>query len=203
MEHTTSLQRTYRYLRMSVAGTVVVIGGAVLVATAKIGWLPSLSAYYYTPARNTFVGAIIAVSLALIALSGRGIPRGLLDSAGLLAPLIALVPTPIGAREVPGVPGCASRACVPPQFVPDVEDGVTNYLVIVALILLVTLALVLLRQVDFRAVAVSLGVGAAVLVTVLCSWLFARDAFLTTAHFAAASLFFLLIGFVAVVGAFP
>ena len=68
MSSTTSPQRTYRYLRMSIAGTVVVIASAVVVATARVGWLPSISAYYYTPARNAFVGALVASGGNLAAL---------------------------------------------------------------------------------------------------------------------------------------
>ena len=89
----TSLQRTYRYLRIGVAGTVVVIFVSVLLAVPAVGWLTSVSDYFYSPARDAFVGALIAASLALLALSGRGLERGLLDAAALFAPLIALVPT--------------------------------------------------------------------------------------------------------------
>ena len=64
-----------------------------------MGVLPSVSAYYYSPARDVFVGALIAASLALFALSGRGPSRALLDAAALFAPLIALVPTTPPARD--------------------------------------------------------------------------------------------------------
>ena len=82
----TSLQRTYRYLRIGIAGTVVAIFVAVGMAAADVGWLTSVSDYFYTPARNVFVGALIAASLALVALSGRGTERALLDAAALFAP---------------------------------------------------------------------------------------------------------------------
>ena len=203
MTDSSSLQRTYRYLRMSIAGAVVVIFTGVAIAASQIGWLPSISAYYYTPARNVLVGALVAASLALLALSGRGIPRGLLDAAALLAPLVAFVPTPLLPGDVPGVPGCPAPGCVPEQFQPDIDAAVLTYLVVVAGVLLVGVILAVARQVDRAAVAASVAIGVVVAVTVLGTWLFARDAFLTTAHFAAASLFFLLIGSVAVVNAFP
>ena len=57
---TTSLQRTYRYLRLAIAGAVVVVFTAVLVAMPAVGLLPSLSHYYYTPANTMFVGALMA-----------------------------------------------------------------------------------------------------------------------------------------------
>ena len=60
---TTSLQRTYRYLRLAIAGAVVVVFTAVLVAMPAVGLLPSLSHDYYTPANTMFVGALMAVSV--------------------------------------------------------------------------------------------------------------------------------------------
>lgn len=71
VELSTSLQRTYRYLRIGVACSAVVIFVAVGVAAASVGWLTSVSDYFYTPARDAFVGALIAVTLALLALSCR------------------------------------------------------------------------------------------------------------------------------------
>ena len=98
----TSLARTYRYVRLGIAATVVVIAIAVAFAFDDVGVLPSISAYYYSPARNSVVGALIAASFGLFALSGRGLERNLLDAAALLAPLIALVPTPLYPGGVPG-----------------------------------------------------------------------------------------------------
>ena len=69
LEPSTSLQRTYRYLRIGIAGMVVVIFASVGVAAASVGWLTSLSDYYYTSARTPFVGALIAVGFALLALA--------------------------------------------------------------------------------------------------------------------------------------
>lgn len=70
---TTSLQRTYRYLRLAIAGAVVV------------------------------VGALIAVSVCFFALSGRGAERVLLDAAATVVPLVAIVPTMISPGSVPGI----------------------------------------------------------------------------------------------------
>ena len=58
----TSLERTYRYLRVGIAGTVVAIFVAVAQAATTYGWLTSISDYFYTPARDVFVGALIAVT---------------------------------------------------------------------------------------------------------------------------------------------
>jgi hypothetical protein len=55
---------------------------------------PSISAYYYTPVRAVFAGSLLIVSAALIAIQGDdGIEDGWLTLAGMLAPIVALVPT--------------------------------------------------------------------------------------------------------------
>ncbi|WP_127474139.1 hypothetical protein [Microbacterium sulfonylureivorans] len=199
----TSVQRTYRYLRIAIAGTVVVIFVAVAVAATTVGWLASVSDYFYTPARNAFVGALIAASLALVALSGRGAERALLDAAALFAPLIALVPTTLAPGTVPGVlVPCATR-CFPPEFEADAANGVVTYLVVGGLTVVVALLLTALGQVSLSAVGFSLVVTATVLVGVGSFWLFARDAFLAQGHFVATIAFFGLFAAVAVLNAFP
>lgn len=199
----TSVQRTYRYLRLAIAGTVVVIFTAVGLAAASVGWLTSVSDYFYTPARDAIVGALIAAAVALLALSGRGPERALLDAAALFAPLIALVPTTLAPGSVPGVSvPCADR-CFPPEFEAAAATGVATYLVVGLLTVLVGVLLVALRQLSLASVGFSLVLSAAVLVTVGAMWLFARDAFLAQGHFVATILFFLLFATVAVLNAFP
>ena len=130
---TTSLQRTYRYLRLAIAGAVVVVFTAVLVAMPTVGLLPSPSHYYYTPANTMFVGALMAVSVCFFALSGRGAERVLLDAAATIVPLIAIVPTMISPRSVPGVDADCPRgegSCVPQTFDAAVDAGIATYLVV-------------------------------------------------------------------------
>ncbi len=136
----TSTQRTHRYLRLAIGGTVVVVFVAIAFAVPAAGWLSSISDYFYTPARNAFVGALIAASLALLALSGRGAERTILDAAALFAPLIALVPTVIGVDAIPGLE-VACAPCVPAAFQPDVANGVATYLVVLAGVLALGVAL--------------------------------------------------------------
>lgn len=199
----TSVQRTYRYLRIAIAGTAVVIFVAVGLAAGTVGWLTSVSDYFYTPARDAFVGALIAASLALVALSGRGTERALLDAAALFAPLIALVPTTLAPGSVPGVAvPCADR-CFPPEFEADAANGVATYLVIGLLTVLVGVLLAALGQASLAAVGFSLVTSTAVLVVVGAVWLFARDAFLAQGHFVATIAFFALFATVAVLNAFP
>lgn len=199
----TSLERTYRYLRIGVAGTVIVIAVAVLQAAASYGWLTSVSDYFYTPARDAFVGALIAASLALVALSGRGAERALLDAAALFAPLIALVPTTLAPGAVPGVAVPCAQRCFPPEYEADAANGVITYLVVGALTVLVALLLAALRQVSLASIWFSLVVTGVVLTAVALAWVLVRDAFLQQGHFVATVLFFALFAAVAVRSAFP
>ncbi|MFS0734002.1 hypothetical protein ABC304_02955 [Microbacterium sp. 1P10UB] len=199
----TSPERTYRYLRLGVVATVVVIFVAVLVAAGRVGWLTALSDYYYTPARNAFVGALIAVSLALLVLSGRGVDRALLDGAAVFGPLIALVPTTVVPGTIPGVDvACASR-CLPPEAIEAAADGVITYLIVGALVVLTALILIVRGQVPAAGVRVSLIGSAGVLVVVAVCWLAARDAFLAQGHFVATVVFFALFALVAIRNSFP
>ena len=90
-------RRTYRYVRLGMIGAVVLIGMAVLIEhqDAPGGcWQTSISAYYYTPARAIFVGALMAIGLSLIVIKGSTWQEDLcLNAAGMLAPIVALVPT--------------------------------------------------------------------------------------------------------------
>lgn len=199
----TSLQRTYRYLRIGIAGAVVVIFVSVAVAAASAGWLTSVSDYFYTPARNAFVGALVAASMALIALSGRGLERALLDAAALFAPLVALVPTTLAPGAVPGVAVPCAGPCFPPAFEPDAANGVVTYLVVGGITVALALVLVVRRQASLAAIGLSLAIAVAVLLTVALTWTLARDAFLQLAHLVATVVFFALFAAVAVRNALP
>ena len=201
----TSLQRTYRNLRVGIAGTVVLIGVSVVVTTARVGVLPSISAYYYTPARNVFVGALVAAAIAMLALSGRGIQRALLDAAALFAPLVALVPTPIRSGSIPGFENACGDAatCVPAAAVAELDTGVATYLIVGALTVVVAVAATLVvGGGSFWLSLPSFAIAGAVLVLVGLAWLFFRDAFVANAHVVAAVAFFGLIAVVAVANAF-
>jgi hypothetical protein len=192
---TTASLRTYRYLRIAMGGMIIVIFTAVaIVAIGQGQLLGSISQYYYTPARSSFVGALVAAAVALLALSGHRAERALLDGAGLLAPLIAVVGTPIRSLEICGGDG----TCVPESAVPDIENGVLTYLAIGTAGWLTVLVLVLARRVPLRVAGISLLVATVVIGGVAALWFLARPVFLSTVHFGAAAVFFLLIGTIAV-----
>jgi hypothetical protein len=202
-EPSTSPARTYRYLRLGVAGMAVAIFVAVAVAATSVGWLSAVSDYFYTPARTSFVGALIGVSLALLALSGHGVQRGLLDAAALFAPLIALIPTTLAPGSIAGVEVPCPDRCFPPAYEADVANGIATYLVVGGIAVVVALLLVALGQVRFATFAISGGVSTVVLAGVGLTWAFARDAVLAQGHFVATVAFFGLFAAVAFLAAFP
>lgn len=149
--------KTHRYLRLSFIFAVAALFIGVALASVVDGELvvrSSISSYYWTPARNVFVGVLIAASLAMIALNGRGgavhLPLGkrrtlklpspsiLLDFAAIFGPLIAIVPTDLKANEQ-GLTTFTcepnEKECLPIDALPDVRNGVLTYVVIVAVIL--------------------------------------------------------------------
>ncbi|KAA9107774.1 hypothetical protein [Microbacterium rhizomatis] len=199
---TTSLQRTYRYLRIAIALTVVVILVAAAVEIPQFGVLRSLSHYAYTPAHTMFAGALVAASALLFALSGRGVQRVLLDAAALFVPLIAIVPTVIAPGEVPGVAVACASGCVPSAWAADADNGVITYLVVGAMIAVLAGVLIAFGQVDRAGGMLSLTLAVIVLAVVGLTWGLWRAEFLQWAHYVAAAVFFALVAAVAFAEAF-
>lgn len=87
-------QKTYRYLRIGLIGGAVMLAASVLWERLQVAcWQDSISGYYYTPARAVFVGALVAVGVSLIVIKGDGLEDFFLNVAGMLAPVVAFVPT--------------------------------------------------------------------------------------------------------------
>ncbi len=131
--------KTWRYLRLAMIALVIGLGTAVTYEVVRGGGdcvQTSISAYYYTHAQAIFVGALIAIGTCLICLRGSTEWEDvLLNVAGMLAPVVALVPTP-------NVGACASLPGVPEDPTPNIENNVTALLVIglVAFLLLAALS---------------------------------------------------------------
>jgi hypothetical protein len=109
---------TYNHLRLALAALVLLLFGSVaLEAWAAGGCLqPSISAYYYTPAGPVLIGVLVAVGVCLIALRGNTDAEDvLMNLAGMLAPGVALIPTPDAGS-------CSSA----PLAVPDTPSTVAN-----------------------------------------------------------------------------
>ncbi|WP_150958911.1 hypothetical protein [Microbacterium testaceum] len=193
---TTSTQRTYRYVRLALIGATVFLAVGVGIELARGDGLLSVSASYYTPAGPVFVGALSAIALALLALSGRSLEQGLLDVGAVLALVIAYVPTTISSAACP-----VGTRCVPPEVRATVAD---NAVAVASVVLLGVVAAVVLARVQgtaSRGVALTVGV-IVVLVTGGAVWaVLAPDVFLLWAHEVAAVMFFVLIAAVAALAA--
>jgi len=92
---TNTATKTYQYLRIAIVGVVAALAAAVLFEHAEVDcWQTSISAYYYTPVRAIFVGGLMAIGLCLIVIKGSGPwEDSFLNFAGMLAPIVAVVPT--------------------------------------------------------------------------------------------------------------
>jgi hypothetical protein len=95
---------TYRYLRVMMIAVLLMLGASVIWQGVAAGcWLGSVSAYYYTPVRNVFVGALFVFGAALIAYHGSTPEEEtVLNLSGFTALVVALVPTvPDGCEALP------------------------------------------------------------------------------------------------------
>jgi hypothetical protein len=200
----TSPQRTYRYVRLSILGAVLMLTVSLVAVLIDSGPIASISAAVYTPARSIFIGSLFAVGLALLALSGHSLQQGLLDIAALCAPIIAIVPTVISTGDVPGyVPGCPDPAtpCVPGAELATVRNGMIAF-IIVAVIGIATAAVLTAVQRTFSVGVVASIAAASVLVAgAAVWWLAAPQAFLDYGHLVATSTFFGLTAIVAALAA--
>ncbi|MEO7125821.1 MAG: hypothetical protein ABI382_09730 [Nakamurella sp.] len=189
---------TYRYLRLTIVGLFTALIVSVIWQIGQDGFLrSSISAYYYAAPRSIFVGALVGVGAALIAIKGRAGPEEtLLNIAGMLAPIVAMVPTPLSSARAGGCAG-ASR-CVPEAFVAGVDNNMW------ALIITGVGALIVAGLVTWRAgrlARLRCGFAAALWLLVSVAFIGWRDAFLSSAHNLAAAGLFVLIAVVVVINA--
>lgn len=89
--------RTYMTIRIGVVAVIVALGVAVameIAAEDESCIQRSLSAYYYTPVRPVFVGALLIIGFAMITMWGKTfVEDAALNLAGLLLIVVAFVPT--------------------------------------------------------------------------------------------------------------
>lgn len=131
VEH--AILKTYRGLRLGMVVLVVFLGAAILLARLSATCLEAtVSDYYFTTAHTSFIGAICALGTCLIAYQGSSAAEdALLNFAGFLAFVVALVPT---ARPTLCGPG------LPVHYSPAVGDNVTALLVAGVMALAISLA---------------------------------------------------------------
>lgn len=185
---------SYRYLRLSLIGLVTFIGLAVIIerlSTDRHCFQPSISDYYYTPAQAVFVGSLMAIGICLIALKGSsGGEDVLLNLAGMMAPVVALVPTPAGDPRSQ----CWSVPVNTDNTGQNVQNNILALLVVTAVVLL-AIGVDMIRNRAAKDDRDRLGLLIAVLV-VASFWLwfgFGFESFLSGAHYVAAILLFVFI----------
>ena len=199
--------KTWRYLRVGMIALVIALSAAVVYEVIRRGdgcWQTSISAYYYTHAQAIFVGSLIAIGVCLICLRGSTEPEDiLLNLAGMLAPIVAIVPTPHAGK-------CTSLEGTPADPTLNIENNITALLVVgpAAFILLAVLAAIDRRRKDAPvsrpARSALIGYGAALLLCLVIAWRFLghRPWFVEHGHDGAAYTMFGLIILVAVLNAF-
>lgn len=202
-------RHTYRYLRLAIVGLVVLLAVSVILEAAQCGGpLNSISASYYTPARSVFVGSLIGIGAALIAIRGReGPENALLNIAGMSAGLIALVPTP--RPGFTGTCGSALSTAPSPALSPalssalsDLRAGVQNNVwALLAAGLFGLLAAAVSIATSRHRGWWTLAIATALWIAVLLWFVLARPSFTDAAHYAASALLFVLVTAVAVINA--
>jgi hypothetical protein len=194
--------KTYRYLRMAMVAMVVLLGAALVIEWSKTDprcLQTSISAYYYTPVQAIFVGALIAIGLCMVVLKGNTEREDiLLNVAGMLAPAVALVPTP-------GQGACRSVPIVQGDTAANIANNMLALFVVGAPCLLVTAAFVLrswLSRADRNPMyLVGLGVALAIFGGGIVWFFVDRSGFTENAHYAAALVMFVCIIAVVVLNA--
>ncbi|WP_329005301.1 hypothetical protein OHA18_18200 [Kribbella sp. NBC_00709] len=183
-------KRTYNYLRLAMIAVLIMLAVAVLrehIKTVSDCWQGSISAYYYTPVHAVFIGSLVAVGACMIVLKGKSTLKDvLLNIGGLLAPVVAFVPTPN-----PG--SCWSEEVVSRRAAADIANNMWAYFVVGSLALLASLIIGLTskgktqwhRKEYFGLAASSL----LWLAGIVWFWT-SRDAFNQNAHYTAAALLF-------------
>jgi hypothetical protein len=142
--------RTYTCLRLGSVAVIVLLGVAIyreVFYGAPDNCLQgSISAYYYTPARSIFVGTLLALGFVMIVLWGKTtFEDGFLNLAGLLAPVVAFVPTDdtnrCGLTNVVGdqVDTAAEKNAVIEANQPAIINNMTAYLSVVGVVLAILL----------------------------------------------------------------
>lgn len=181
--------RTYRYLRLSLVALVLLLLGSVflerLTGIPTNQHLGSISAYYYTPSRSVFVGALVAIGISLAAIVGRrGFEDSALNIAGMLAPVVAFVPTPRGIGGAPCDPD--GRCSVPPEFVSSVVNNVWCLLGLGLAGIGLGAVTISRRPETSRGTRIGFAVAVTIWLAFLGWFTLERESFLGGAHFGAA-----------------
>ncbi len=200
--------KTYRYLRLGMLAMV-----ALLVISIGVEYLhpkvdcfrTSISGYYYTPVRPILVSSFIAVGLALVVIRGFSVLEDIcLNVAGLLIPIVAIIPTTGVDPEkacwsvTPSLPKIEieeDRWVLAPWVTGNIENNIEAMLYLGGLALLVALVMGAARLVrgaedadasfvpqEWVGVVVTTAVFAGIWLFGLVMYLGFRGSFLSNAH---------------------
>ena len=195
--------KTYRYLRLAMLGMLVLLGAGVLIERGhnEAGcFQPSISDYYYTPAQAVFVGSLITIGICMIALKGSTEWEDiLLNLGGMLAPVVAFVPTPAGAT-------CSSVPDIAPDIAANVANNIPALFIAGAAGVVTVIVLAWRDRAGARSHwnhrhTIGILVALAVLLGGFAWFLWERESFIGNAHYAAAFPLFGAIVAVAVINA--
>jgi hypothetical protein len=207
--------KTYNYLRLGMVVAVAALAYSIVEEYRQPGvhtLLGSISGYYYTPVRPVFIGVMVAIGFALIVIKGRTpIEDACLTLAGIMAPIVAFVPT---SDDTNGV-GRAEMLSIG-HYQPDpggsrfVDESISNNLHAYVFAGYIAIALVfiafLLQRRKVSKVAwiyLAVGLGLAVTGSILLRWannwvleLHARAAIAMFVFLAAAAITNSVLGFI-------
>lgn len=185
-------KRTYNYLRLAMIAVLILLGVAVLREHAKAPsgcWQGSISAYYYTPVHAVFIGCLVTVGVCMIVLKGKTTFKDvLLNIGGLLAPVVAFVPTPHAGT-------CWSEEVISRQAAADIGNNMFAYFVVGGLALLASLVIGLTSKNEAKWIwkqYLGLVVSVALWLAGIIWFAASRETFDRRAHYLAAALLFVV-----------
>ncbi len=194
---------TYRYLRGGMVVIIVLLFAAVLINSIPTDcWQGSISAYYYTAARNVFAAALCCLGIMLIVYKGSNDTEDvLLNLAGTLAFFVAFVPA-----KMPEPGGCQLILPTADEKLSAINNNVGA--TIVALIVAAAiLAFVYVVDKQSHSDTTQWGnrlriLSAVILACFVAAFFFAPKLFEATAHYAAAIIIFTIIVAVVFINAY-
>ena len=124
--------KTYRYLRLGMLAATAALAYSIVEEARKPGvgcFLGSISGYYYTPVHSVFVGVMVLIGVMLLVIKGRTvIEDACLSLAGMMAPIVAFIPTSDDVEGVCRVPMLDAGRYEPARGSPVVSASINNNL---------------------------------------------------------------------------
>ena len=157
-------RRTYMFVRLSVVAMIAILAASLIREYHVAGdcLQGSISAYYYTSVQSVFVGSLVALGLAMIVLWGKTpLEDSYLNLAGMLAPVVAFVPTAktnkCGLDTATGAAVTTNRQQT--RVIEASQDAIVNnmlaYFIVAGAVLLILIAVGAVAHVRNRTAATS------------------------------------------------